>query len=303
MKAALALLFAVVQTQRPAAPAAPPPEPRPAGEVRPAGASGAGYRIGPGDILRVTVYGHDDLSQTVVVPPGGNFVFPLIGPVAASEATPAEVEGTIAARLAKGLIREPRVSVVVQEYRSKVVYVVGEVTRPGTYPLAGDTSVVEILSRAGPLSSQAGGEVVIVRPVAPVDRPLLPSEVAATSSGTPGGNGAPGRAAEVLRVNVRDIQSGRLEENLLLRPNDTVFVPEAERIFVTGEVRNPGAFPWSAGLTLRQAVSLAGGFTEDASTGSARVVRAVGGQPRTIKMKLDEPLRPGDTVLVKAKLF
>ena len=296
------------ETQRPAVPQPPPKEPRPAGEVlsagevSPAGASSVGYRIGPGDILRVTVYGHDDLSQTVVVPPGGSFVFPLIGPVAASEATPAEVEGTITARLAKGLIREPRVSVVVQEYRSKVVYVVGEVTRPGTYPLAGDTSVVEILSRAGPLSSQAGGEVVIVRPVAPVDRPLLPNEVAPASSGAPG-NGAHGRAAEVLRVNVREIQSGRLEENLLLRPNDTVFVPEAERIFVTGEVRNPGAFPWSAGLTVRQAVSLAGGFTEDASTGSARVVRAAGGQPQTIKIKLDEPLRPGDTVLVKAKLF
>jgi polysaccharide export outer membrane protein len=249
----------------------------------------------------VTVYGHDDLSQTVVVPPGGRFVFPLIGPVAAAEATPTEVESAIAARLAKGLIREPRVSVVVQEYRSKVVFVVGEVTRPGTYPLAGDTSVVEILSRAGPLSSQAGTEVVIVRPAAPVDRPLLPSEVA--SNGAAPAAAAAGHAAEVLRVNIREIQSGRLERNLILRPNDTVFVPEAERIFVTGEVRNPGAFPWSTGLTVRQAVSLAGGFTEDASKGSARVVRAAGGQTRTIKLKLDEPLRPGDTVLVKAKLF
>jgi polysaccharide biosynthesis/export protein len=309
MTIALALLLAAAQAQAPAVPPPTPKEPRPAGEVlpsgevRPAGTSSAGYRIGPGDILRVTVYGHEDLSQTVVVPPAGSFVFPLIGPVAASEATPAEVENTITSRLAKGLIREPRVSVVVQEYRSKVVYVVGEVTRPGTYPLAGDTSVVEILSRAGPLSPEAGGEVVIVRPVAPVDRPLLPNEVASASNVTRG-NGAQGRAAEVLRVNVSDIVSGRLEENLLLRPNDTVFVPVAERIFVTGEVRNPGAFPWSAGLTLRQAVSLAGGFTEDASTGSARVVRAAaGGQTQTIKMKLDEPLRPGDTVLVKAKLF
>jgi polysaccharide biosynthesis/export protein len=309
MTIALALLLAAAQTQAPAVPPPTPKEPRPAnevlpagGEVRPAGAANAGYRIGPGDILRVTVYGHEDLSQTVVVPPGGSFVFPLIGPVAASEATPAEVESTITGRLAKGLIREPRVSVVVQEYRSKVVYVVGEVTRPGTYPLAGDTSVVEILSRAGPLSPEAGGEVVIVRPVAPVDRPLLPNEVASASNATRS-NGAQGRAAEVLRVNVSDIVSGRLEENLLLRPNDTVIVPVAERIFVTGEVRNPGAFPWSAGLTLRQAVSLAGGFTEDASTGSARVVRAAGGQTQTIKMKLDEPLRPGDTVLVKAKLF
>jgi polysaccharide export outer membrane protein len=190
MTIALALLLAAAQAQAPAVPPPTPKEPRPAGEVlpsgevRPAGTSSAGYRIGPGDILRVTVYGHEDLSQTVVVPPAGSFVFPLIGPVAASEATPAEVENTITSRLAKGLIREPRVSVVVQEYRSKVVYVVGEVTRPGTYPLAGDTSVVEILSRAGPLSPEAGGEVVIVRPVAPVDRPLLPNEVASASNAT-----------------------------------------------------------------------------------------------------------------------
>lgn len=118
MNVLVALLVATVETQRPAVPAAPPPEPGPPGEVRPTGASKAGYRIGPGDILRVTVYGHEDLSQTVVVPPDGRFVFPLIGPVAAAEATPAEVEDEVAARLAKGLIREPRVSVVVQEYRS-----------------------------------------------------------------------------------------------------------------------------------------------------------------------------------------
>jgi polysaccharide biosynthesis/export protein len=254
----------------------PPPPPPAAPESGPAGAVGREYRIGPGDILRVTVYGHDDLGQTVVVQPGGGIVFPLIGTVPAADETPQAVEARIAKRLAKGLIRDPQVSVVVQEYRSKVVYVVGEVSRPGTYPLAGDTSVVEILARAGPLSPAAGSEVVVVRPGA-----------------TP---------AEVLRVNVRDLQAGRLERNVALRPNDTVFVPQAARIFVSGEVRNPGAFAYSAGLTVRQAVALAGGFTEDASK-SAKVVREVGGQPRTIKVRLDDPVAPGDTVVVKAKLF
>jgi len=295
MLAAAVFLLAALQT---AAPPSPPP-PGVAPDQRVSAITGKNYRIGPGDILRVTVYGHEDLTQTVVVQPNGRFAFPLIGSVVAGESTPSEVEGRIVAVLSKGLIRNPQVTVVVQEYRSKVVFVVGEVTRPGAYPLTGETSVVEILSRAGPLSANAGSEVVIVRPATQVDRPLLPSDVATGNES--GGASAP--RAEVLRVNVREIQAGQLEKNLLLRANDTVFVPQATRIFVTGEVRNPGAFPFSAGLTVRQAISLAGGFTEDASSGGARVVRDVSGAMRTIKMKLDERLQAGDTVVVKAKLF
>lgn len=283
-----AWLVAGAQAGTPARTSAPAPAPPTA--AAPAAAA-SDYRIGPGDILRITVYGHDDLSQTVVVQPAGGFVYPLIGAVDATEATPQEVEARIVAHLAKGLIRDPRVTVVVQEFRSKVIYVVGEIARPGAYPLTGRTTVVEILAKAGPLSPLAGSEVVVVRPVAGgTDRPLLPSEVKPA-------------AAEVLKVDVSAIQAGRLERNLLLAPNDTVFVPQAERIFVTGEVRNPGAFAYSTGLTVRQAVSLAGGFSEDAATGGARVVRTNAGHVRTLKMKLDEPIRPGDTILIKAKLF
>jgi polysaccharide export outer membrane protein len=294
-----AFVLAAVPTQ--ASPMAQPPAPPAPAESRPAGVGGKDYRIGPGDILRVTVYGHDDMNLTVVVQPGGDFVFPLIGSVSAAEATPQEVEARIRSRLAKGLIRDAQVTVVVQEYRSKVVFVVGEVSRPGTYPLAGETSVVELLSRAGPLSANAGSEVVVVRPVAPLDHPVLPLE--AKASKVSPGTATRSANAEVLRVDVRAIQAGQVEKNLVLKAGDTLFVPQAARIFVTGEVRNPGAFAFSAGITVRQAVSLAGGFTEDASKGSARVVREVAGKPQTIKMKLDEPVQPGDTVLVKAKLF
>jgi polysaccharide export outer membrane protein len=187
---------------------------------------------------------------------------------------------------------------VVQEYRSKVVFVVGEVSRPGTYPLAGETTVVELLSRAGPLSPNAASEVVVVRPVAAADRPVLPQEVKALASAT----GTPARA-QVLPVDIHAIEAGQLEKNLALKAGDTLFVPQATRIFVTGEIRQPGAFAFSRGITVRQAVSLAGGFTEDASKGSAHVVRQMAGKPQTLKVKLDDPLQPGDTVLVKAKLF
>jgi polysaccharide biosynthesis/export protein len=258
------------------------------------GTPGQEYRIGAGDILRVTVYGHEDLTQTVLVQPNGTFVFPLLGPLRAGEATPAEVEANLRRLLSAGLIRDPKVTVVVQEYRSKVVHVMGEVAKPGPYPLAGETRVVELLSRAGPLSANAGTEVVVVRPHGGGDRAVLPSEVAA-------GGAAP--SADVLRTDIREVQAGRLDRNLLLRPGDTLFVPEAGRFFVSGEVRSPGAFPFRPGLTVRQAVSLAGGFTEDASKGSARIVREVDGKPRTLKVGLDEPVQVGDTVLLKAKLF
>lgn len=292
------ILLVLAQAQAPAptaVPASPAPPPAPA-----AGAGDRSYRIGPGDILRVAVYGYEDLTQVVVVQPEGSFVFPLIGSVPAAEATPAELEARIAARLSKGQIRDPKVAVSVQEYRSKLVFVVGELARPGTYPLAGETRLVEILSRAGPLSANAGSEVVVVRPRAAVNRPVLPGEVAPAAGG---GKISATSAAEIVRVDVREIQEGRLEKNVVLKPNDTVFVPQAARIYVSGEVRNPGAFAYSGGLTIRQAISLAGGFTPDAATRNARVIREVAGKPKTLKLKLDEPVLPKDTIVVGTRLF
>jgi len=305
----LILALAMQALQAPPGPVPTPPPPPAAQTPAPAsapaaGSPGQGYRIGAGDILKVAVYGHDDFNQTVVVQPDGNVILPLIGSVPVVEATPRELEARIASRLAKGLIRNAQVSVLVQEYRSKVVYVMGEVGRPGTYPVAGDLRLVEILSRAGPLSPNAGTEIVVIRPTGPTDRPVLPNEVATAATGKPA-NGASGLSVrgQVLRVDVTDIEAGRLDNDLVLKPSDTVFVPPAKRIFVTGEVRNPGAFPFSGGLTVRQAVTLAGGFTEDASTGKVKVVRPLNGQPQQVKVKLDDALRPGDTIVVKAKLF
>jgi len=298
----LALAPASPASQAPRTPPVPPPPAAPSlpatGEPRPAG-TGAGYRIGPGDVLHVAVYGHGDLDQVVVVQPDGSFPFPLIGAVPADGATTAEVEGRISSRLAKGYIRDAHVSVTVEEYRSKVVFVVGEVSRPGTYPLAGETRIVEILARAGPLTPGAGSEVLVVRPGEEVDQPVLPAHVDARSGGAEGR----GSAAQVLHVDVRAIQDGRLDANVALEPNDTVFVPVAQQVFVTGEVRNPGAFPFHRGITARQAVALAGGFTDDASTGSAKVVREVRGKSKTTKIEFDERLQPGDTVVVKKAWF
>jgi polysaccharide export outer membrane protein len=258
--------------------------------------TGADYVIGNGDILKVTVYGHDDLSQVVVVQSDGNFVFPLIGRVKGSELTTRELERKLGTLLSQGFIRNPQISVLVQEYRSKMVFVAGEISRPGTYSLAESRTVVELLAKAGPLASTAGAEVVILRPLSATDGPTLPPDVAADPS-------APKPNAEVIRLNVRDLISGNLDRNVELRPNDTIFVPQAARYFVTGEVRSPGTFPLTPGLTVAQAIIVAGGFTERAAASKLRVLRLVEGKSKEFHVKADDPVQPGDTIVVKEKLF
>jgi polysaccharide export outer membrane protein len=259
------------------------------------------YEIGPEDILKVTVYGHEDLTQTVLVQADGTFTFPLIGRVKADFMTTKQLEQKIATLLARGFVRNPQVNVVVQEFRSKTIFVVGEVARPGSYPFAGQKmTLVEILAKAGPMTVNAGAEVIVVRPApdAAVSGPVLPAQVAE------GAEPAEGQAkAEVFRINVRDIQAGELEKNLELRPKDTVFVPQAPKIFVSGEVRNPGAYPWFPGMTARQLISVAGGLSPEGSDGRLKIVREEGGTSHEYGIKLDELVKAGETLVVRRRLF
>jgi polysaccharide export outer membrane protein len=254
------------------------------------------YEIGPEDILKVTVYGHEDLTQTVLVQPDGTFTFPLVGRVKGDAMTPKQLEGKIATLLARGFIRNPQVTVVVQEYRSKTIFVVGEVARPGSYPLTGQRmTLVEILAKAGPMTVNAGAEVVVVRPApdAAVSGPVLPTQV---------GEGGEAKA-EVFRINVRDMQAGSMEGNIELRPKDTVFVPQAPKVFVTGEVRTPGAYPWFPGMTARQLISVSGGLNPEGSDSRLKVVRESGGESREYGIKLDELVKAGETLVVRRRLF
>ncbi len=277
-------------------PAPAPPAPTPTPMPRSIVDEGLEYAIGAEDIVRVTVLGHEDLTQTIVVQPDGTFIYPLIGRVKAGDLTPKELERKITTLLAQGYVRNPQVTVSVQEYRSKTVFVVGEVSRPGSYSLSGRMTVLELLSKAGPTSA-AGVEVVIVRPKIAVSGPLVPVDL----TGAPTGDSTD--QADLIRVNIRDIQMGQLDKNVLVRPNDTVFVTQAARIFVTGEVKTPGAITYWPGATVRKAINTAGGFSADAATGRLRVVREVDGKTKEMKIGLDDPVQPGDTIIVKAKLF
>ena len=179
-------------------------------------------------------------------------------------------------------------TVAVEQYRSQRVFVVGEVRNPGPFPLTGRMTLIEALARAGSTLPTAAGEVAIVR----------------APQGADAARCCPTRQdADVVRVSIRDLQSGALAQNIALRDGDTIFVPRAESVYVFGQVKNPGAYPCSKDTTVLQALSLAGGVTDHGATNRIKIVRLVNGEKKELKVKLTDVVRPGDTIIVPERFF
>ena len=265
-----------------AAQAAPPAA---AQETTPATKTAPDYRIGPQDVLNVTVYGEQSpLTGRFRVDSDGTFPYQYLNRVKAEGLTVAEIEDALEKGLGDGYLRNPQVSVEVAEYRSQNVYVQGQVRSPGKYPLAVNASLMDAIFLAGSTLAEAGNWVEIYH------------------QGTaPGPNtAAVGVRAPDIRVRLTDVQSGKAQ-SIAIKDGDTIFVPKAERIYVTGQVRNPGAYAYDDNMTIFTAISLAGGITEKGSNTRISITRLVNGQRREIDARQEDVLRPGDQVTVKPR--
>jgi polysaccharide export outer membrane protein len=249
------------------------------------------YSVGGQDVLVITLWDQPELSGKYTVQEDGTLTFPLIGRMDAAGLTLREVEEQLKNKLKEGFFKNPQVSVGIEEYRSQRIFVVGEVRQPGTYPLAGQMTLMEALSRAGSTTPESKGDVLIVRPAArsrAAAGPVLPAQAA---------------DSEVLTVDLRELEGGSPRQNIVLMDGDTVVVPRAETVFVFGHVRSPGAYAVRKDTTLLQALSLAGGLTERGASGRIKVVRLVGGEEKEVKIRLNDPVQPGDTIVVPEKYF
>ena len=173
----------------------------------------------------------------------------------------------------------PQVSVEVVEYRSQSVFVTGEVRAPNKYSLQGNSTLMDVLTLAGSITTNAGNWVQITHARQGVDA-LGPSASAEYD----------------MRVNLRDIQTGKAQ-NIKMRDGDTIFVPKAERIFVVGQVRNTGPVTFEEGMTVFEAIAAAGGITEKGSNSRISIIRIEKGQRREIDAQSDrrvEAGRPGE---------
>lgn len=261
----------------------------------PIGAQVNNYVVGPQDVLSIAVFDQLDLGGKFAVEADGTFTFPLVGRLKAGGLTLRQVEETLRKELANGFFKNPQVSVSIEQYRSQRVFVVGEVRTPGTYAMTGDMTLIEALARAGSANESAGAEALIVRlrAGAVADGPLVPTSDTKSLDDR----------AEVIRVDIKELQSGKLSQNVALRDNDTIFVPRAELIYVSGQVRNPGSYALKKGMTVQQALAVAGGATDRGATGRITAKRVKNGASVEFKLKLEDLVEPGDTIVVPERFF
>ena len=267
--AALALLPAAAQVQ-------PPAQGTPA-----LTAPSAEYRLAAGDVIRITVFQNADLTLEARISEAGSISYPLLGTVRVGGLTGAQAEKLIADGLRSGnFVKAPQVSILISQVRGNQVSVLGQVGRPGRYPIeTAELRLTDLLALAGGIGP-AGGDVVTV-------------------VGTR--NGKPFRVKVDLPKVFIDEQRG---QDVLLRNDDVVWVDRAPTIFVYGEVQRPGAHRLERGLTVMQALATVGGLTPRGTEKGMRVHRrGADGKTQVIQPSMDDPLVDGDVVYVRESLF
>lgn len=234
----------------------------------------SGYVIGVEDVLEIKVWGHEDLSRSVTVASDGYFSFPLIGNVKAGGLTAKQVEGDVARRLDKDYIVNPQVTVTVTGFKSKKVYVFGEIAQPGIYYLSKSDTLLEVISQVGGVTSNVGREIIIVRPSAGSDQP------ASLDS----------KNSELIHIDLQALLSGDIDKNVTVQNNDTIYVPKASMFSVFGEVGRPGSYSLENELSVLEALSLAGGPTTNADTQKLELLRKEDGVQKKIILNVRDLL-------------
>ena len=235
------------------------------------------YVVGEGDLLRITVYDFPDLLTIVRIGGEGTILFPLIGQVKVAGLSVTAVSKKIENMLSEGYIISPHVSVFIEEYRSQRVTIMGQVNRPGLYELKGFTTFLELLSKAGDLARDAGDKAFIKRK----------SE-------------SPDKGERNITIDLkRLVEKGDTSQDVPVVDGDSIYIVKAGTFYVTGEVKNPASYKFEEGTTVLKAITMAGGFTDRASTGRVRIIRKLKGKEDVLeKVRLDEPVFSDDVIVV-----
>jgi polysaccharide export outer membrane protein len=259
------------------------------GLALPANAQEVDYVLGPQDIFNITVWGPGGTSERFTVETDGTFTFPMLGRLKAGGLTVRQLQDDLTGRLGDGYFNNPRVTVTVEDYRSQRIFVVGEVSKPGTYSLTRSMTLIEALTLAGSPTASAGSVALVRR--------RTNGEVSKTPV-THGGDGI-----TEIRADLTALQDGMLSENPVLRDGDTIAVPRAAPVFVFGLVGRPGEYNVGRDATVRQVLALAGGVGPRGAPGRMRIIRTTNGTEHELKAGMDDPVKPGDTIIVPERYF
>lgn len=277
------------------------------------------YRIGPEDLLDVTVFEAPELNRSQRVSASGEISLPLLGAVQAAGLTPRELEFVLQELLRRTYMKDPHVGVFVREVESHPVAVFGAVKKPGVFQIRGAKTVVELLSMAEGLAEDAGDTVLVMRGAGlrglppPTNEEIKPD---ASPPGEPLRQGAAGPAtpagpATIEIVLKQLLDSGDPTWNVLVYPGDVVKVARAGLVYVVGEVKKPGGYLLKSNenISVLQAIALAEGLTRTSAKSQTRIIHTEEGTGkrtetpidlgRILAGKAEDPiLRPKDIVFV-----
>ena len=281
----LALLFVLAATSSPAGgqtlpTPTGPPQPD-ALQIRPSSAS-TEIIIGSGDLLEISVYGAPEFTKQTRVADSGDIAVPLIGSVRVAGLTLREAELAVAKRLTEGgFFTDPQVSIFEKEYATQGISVLGEVQKPGIYPLLGSRKLWDALSAAGGVTPKAGNTITVTHR---------------------------GQRQDTQKIVLPPNQTFPPECNLDVFPGDIVVVSKAGIVYVVGDVQLPGGFVMeNRELTVLQAIAMAQGVQPTAKLDKTMLIRKGGDGPQEIPVALgqimtakspDVKLQPDDIVFV-----
>jgi polysaccharide export outer membrane protein len=240
------------------------------------------YIIGEGDVLKITVYDHPDLTTIERVTGEGTITLPLIGLIRVDGLTVSQISERISALLADGFIVNPQVTIFIQEFKSKKASIMGQVNRPGLYELSGQTTFLELLSKSGGLTKDAGDKAIIKRKTV-----------------------SSNKNENIIVIDLKRLtEGGDTSLDIPIMDGDSVYLPRAGVFYVTGEVKKPDAYRYEDETTVIKAVTVAGGFTDKASPGRVKIIRKINGKEKIFeKVKMDEPVLPDDVIVVPESFF
>lgn len=236
--------------------------------------------LGAGDVLKISVYGNPDLGTETRVSESGDITFPLLGQVKVLGLPVATAESRIAKALETGgFVKKPQVNIIVTLLQSQQVSVIGQVNRPGRYPVDGRRSMLDLLALAGGISLEGGDTVSLIRK-------------------------RDGKTTTDVIDIVEMVRTANLNKDYDLAANDVVFVERAPRVYIYGEVQRPGPLRLERSMTVVQALSAGGGLTIRGTERNIRIKRRdADGKLQIIDAQHDDLLQSDDVVYVKESWF
>lgn len=236
--------------------------------------------LGTGDVVKISVYNNPDLSVETRVSASGFITFPLLGQVAVGGLSTAAAEKKVASLLVSGgYVKNPQVNIIVTLMQSQQVSVLGQVNRPGRYPIEGSRTLLDVLAQAGGISADGGDVVSLLR----------------VREG--------GAAKQVIDITDM-VRRGDVAGNLEMAGGDVIYVERAPRFYIYGEVQRPGMFRIERSMTVLQALAAGGGLTARGTERGLRIKRRdAAGKLQILDAQYDDLVQNDDVVYVRESLF